>query len=126
MMKAYEKYKDSGIKWLGSIPQNWKCSAIKHVLSIPITDGPHTTPELIENGIPFISAEAIKDGKIDFEKRRGFISEKDYEVFSQKYIPKIYDVYMIKSGATTGNVAMLESDEKFTISLHIPGTITKP
>ena len=114
-MKQYKKYKDSGIKWIGLIPESWSSTAIKHILSIPITDGPHTTPELFDTGVPFISAEAIKDGKIDFNKRRGYISELDYQLFSKKYIPKKDDIFMVKSGATTGNVAMLESDVKFTI-----------
>lgn len=114
-MKTYEKYKNSGIEWLGDIPEHWKCTSIKHVLEIPITDGPHTTPELIDFGIPFISAEAIKNGKIDFEKKRGYISEEDYNLFSKKYIPKINDIYMVKSGATTGNVAKLDQNILFTI-----------
>lgn len=115
MISRYEKYRDSKIKGIGLIPENWKCTAIKHVLSIPITDGPHTTPELLDEGVPFISAEAIKDGKIDFTKKRGYISEKDFELFSKKYIPKKQDIFMVKSGATTGNVAMLEQDIRFTI-----------
>ena len=41
----------------------------KSVLKQPITDGPHTTPELMEDGIPFLSVEAVFDGKIHFEKR---------------------------------------------------------
>ncbi len=115
MIKKYEKYKESGIEWLGEIPEHWGNTSIKNVLEIPITDGPHTTPELIDEGVPFISAEAIKNGKIDFDKRRGNISEQDYELFSKKYIPKVNDIYMVKSGATTGNVAKLDVDMKFTI-----------
>lgn len=114
-MKRYEKYKESGVEWLGKIPEHWGNTFIKNVLEIPITDGPHTTPELIDEGIPFISAEAIKNGKIDFDKKRGNVSESDYELFSKKYIPKLNDIYMVKSGATTGNVAKLDVDLKFTI-----------
>ena len=35
----------------------------------PITDGPHETPTFVEKGIPFISAEAIVDNKINFSKK---------------------------------------------------------
>ena len=109
------KLKPSGIEWLGDIPEHWVLTKFKNILKIPITDGPHTTPEILDTGIPFISAEAIKNGKIDFEKKRGFISERDYEIFSKKYTPEIKDIYMIKSGATTGNVAMVETNDKFNI-----------
>lgn len=110
-----EKMKDSGVEWIGEIPEGWEVVSVKHTLEIPITDGPHTTPQLLEDGYPFISAEAIKDGKIDFSKKRGFISEKDHKIFCQKYKPKRGDIYMVKSGATTGNIAMVETDMEFSI-----------
>ena len=114
-MKRYEKYKSSGFDALGNVPDNWTVTLIRNILEIPITDGPHTTPELLDEGIPFISAESIKNGKIDFDRKRGNISVEDYEFFSKKYIPQKNDIYMVKSGATTGNVAMVETDNIFTI-----------
>jgi type I restriction enzyme S subunit len=109
------KLKNSGVEWIGEIPEHWEVTAIKYLLEIPITDGPHTTPELLDEGIPFISAEAIKNGEIDFNKKRGFISEKNHLLFSLKYSPKRNDIYMVKSGATTGNIAMVKTDEAFSI-----------
>lgn len=107
--------KDSGVEWIGEIPAHWEVTSVKHTLSTPITDGPHTTPELLDEGIPFISAEAIKNGEIDFDKKRGFISVKDHLLFSKKYSPMKGDIYMVKSGATTGNIAMVKTDEDFSI-----------
>ncbi|UAB80051.1 restriction endonuclease subunit S [Marixanthomonas sp. SCSIO 43207] len=109
------KLKDAGVEWIGEIPEHWEVASVKYILEIPITDGPHTTPQLYEVGIPFISAEAIKNGKIDFNKKRGFISEKDHQLFCLKYKPKRNDIYMVKSGATTGNIAMVNTDEEFSI-----------
>lgn len=107
--------KNSGIDWIGKIPENWKITKIRRLLSIPITDGPHETPSFYDSGVPFISAEAIKKDEIDFNKIRGYISEFDYLKYSEKYIPKLHDIYMVKSGATTGNVAQLKVEKKFTI-----------
>jgi type I restriction enzyme, S subunit len=109
------KLKDSGVEWIGEIPEHWEVNSVKYCLSIPITDGPHTTPELLDEGMPFISAEAIKNGKIDFQKKRGYISIKDHNLFCLKYKPKRDDIYMVKSGATTGNIAIVETDEEFSI-----------
>ncbi len=109
------KMKDSGVKWIGRIPEGWIITSVKNVLDIPICDGPHTTPQLYDDGYPFVSAEAIKNGEIDFDKIRGFISLKDYQMFSKKYSPKRNDIYMVKSGATTGNVAMVRTDIEFSI-----------
>ena len=56
------KMKDSGIEWIGEIPEGWSVSKVLHCLSMPITDGPHTTPTLYDTGIPFVSAEAVSCG----------------------------------------------------------------
>jgi type I restriction enzyme S subunit len=50
--------KDSGVEWIGEIPEDWNVGKTLYALSMPITDGPHETPELFDEGIPFISAEA--------------------------------------------------------------------
>ena len=111
------KMKDSGVKWIGKIPIEWEVGKTLYALSMPITDGPHETPELFSEGVPFVSAEAVScgNGHIDFEHIRGYISQEFYEECCKKYIPQINDIYMIKSGATTGRVAKVETDRIFTI-----------
>lgn len=105
----------SGIEWLGDVPEHWEVRAIKHSVSIPITDGPHETPNFVDEGIPFVSAEAVSSGRIDFAKIRAHITERDHARFSQKYTPKLGDIFMVKSGATTGKLAMVEDDLVFNI-----------
>ena len=107
--------KDSGVEWLGQVPEHWMTPSSKHLLEIPITDGPHETPNFVDDGVPFISAEAISKGKIDFDKKRGYITPELNAIYSKKYSPKIEDIYMVKSGATTGKVAMVETTEEFNI-----------
>ena len=107
--------KDSGVEWLGDVPEHWMTPSSKHLLEIPITDGPHETPNFVDDGVPFISAEAISKGKIDFDKKRGYITPELNAIYSKKYSPKIEDIYMVKSGATTGKVAMVETTEEFNI-----------
>lgn len=109
------KMKDSGIEWIGEIPEHWDRTKLKRILTIPITDGPHETPNLLDEGIPFISAEAIKNNKINFDLKRGYISIEDHNKFILKSKPQMDDIFMIKSGATTGNVALVETDEEFSI-----------
>lgn len=113
--QTYPEYKESGSKWLDEVPSGWKVTALKHVLVTPITDGPHSTPTFLDEGIPFVSAEAVSGGYINFNKIRGYISEEDDVFFSQKYRPQRNDVYMIKSGATTGITAIVETDKRFNI-----------
>lgn len=108
--------KESGVEWLGEVPEHWEVVPIKRVLSIPMTDGPHETPVFVDDGgVPFISAEAVKNGFINFNDRRANISEEDHARFSRKYKPMRGDVYMVKSGATTGTTAIVETDREFNI-----------
>ena len=107
--------KDSGVEWLGEVPAHWDVTTIKRIVSTPVTDGPHETPVFLDEGVPFVSAEAVSSGRIDFERIRGFISLEDHRRFSQKYIPQRDDIFMIKSGATTGVSAIVETDLEFNI-----------
>lgn len=109
--------KDSGIEWIGQIPQEWSVGKTIFGLEMPITDGPHETPQLYSEGIPFVSAEAVStgDGRINFDNIRGYISREYYEECCKKYVPRKEDIYMIKSGATTGKVAIVDTDDIFTI-----------
>lgn len=106
--------KDSGVKWLGEVPTHWKVTPLKHVVATPITDGPHETPEFIDDGVLFVSAEAVSSGNINFSKAR-YISREDHLRYSKKYRPQKFDIYMVKSGATTGVTAIVETDDEFNI-----------
>ena len=107
--------KDSGVAWLGEVPAHWGVLSIKHLVSTPITDGPHETPGFLDDGIPFVSAEAVSGGFIDFGKIRGFISAEDHQRYCLKYRPQLHDIYMVKSGATTGVTAIVEDETDFNI-----------
>ena len=109
------KMKDSGTWQLDRIPTNWQLKKLLYYLEMPITDGPHETPTLRDDGIPFISAESIKNNSIDFSKMRGYISNEYNSIISKKYSPKTNDIFIIKSGATTGNVAYVKDFVNFNI-----------
>ncbi|MCF7961691.1 MAG: restriction endonuclease subunit S [Pirellula sp.] len=111
----YPKYKASGVEWLGDVPEGWTVLPLKRIVSVPITDGPHETPQFVEEGVPFVSAEAVSSGQIDFTKVRACISLEDNARYSKKYSPKRHDIYMVKSGATTGVTAIVEDRTDFNI-----------
>lgn len=85
------------------------------LLERPITDGPHITPIFVEKGVPFLSATAIHEGKVHLKDAQGFITKEFDNECSKKYKPQKYDVYMVKSGSTTGKVAIVDTDDDFNI-----------
>ncbi len=107
--------KSSGLEWLGEIPEHWEAISLKHLVWIPIIDGPHETPLKQDSGIPFVSAESVAKGFIDFGKIWGYISDEDHKRYSRRYKPRRGDVLLIKLGATTGTPAIVETDVEFNI-----------
>ena len=109
------KMTDSGVEWIGEIPESWSLICVKHLVSTKITDGPHETPIFVDNGVPFLSVESVQDGKLDFNKKRGYISIELNKIYSKKCLPKKDDVLIVKSGSTTGKSTIVETDEIFNI-----------
>ena len=114
-MKKYDNYKDSGVEWIGKIPEHWDRIRIKSLVAIKVTDGPHETPQWIENGVPFISAEAIKGNKIDLDFKRGYISTEQHLEYCKKSKVLKNDILFCKSGSTTGKSALVDTDVDFGI-----------
>ena len=108
--KQYEYYRDELIE-----NADGEMGKLIDLLSQPITDGPHTTPKLVEEGVPFISATALYDGAIHLENAQGFISKEFDAECAKKYKPRRNDIYMVKSGSTTGKVAFVDTDTDFNI-----------
>lgn len=94
---------------------DWEQRKLIDLLDRPITDGPHETPNIVDDGIPFISADAIVDNKIDFTRKRGNITEEYDLQCCKKYKPEFHDVYLVKSGSTVGKVAIVETTQRFNI-----------
>ena len=113
--QPYPAYKPSGVEWLGDVPKHWKILPLKWWVSTKITDGPHETPALLDDGIPFMSAESMVGGRLDFSRRRGFISREQHEIYCRKCRPRRDDIFMCKSGATTGKVAIVETADEFSV-----------
>ncbi|GHA25511.1 restriction modification system DNA specificity domain-containing protein [Salinimicrobium marinum] len=107
--------KDSGVDWLGEIPEHWDRIRIKNLVTTPVCDGPHETPNWVDEGVPFISAEAIKGNEIDFNYKRGYISREQHLEYEKKSKVEFGDILFCKSGSTTGKSAMVKTTNEFGI-----------
>lgn len=108
------KMKDSGVEWIGEIPEEWGISRLKSICIIK--DGTHDTPQYVDysdNVYPLITSKNINNGKIGFEDVK-YISEEDYIEINKRSDVQLYDVIMPMIG-TVGNPAIVESENKFSI-----------
>lgn len=115
------KMKDSGIKWIGNIPEEWNLNKIKFITKIPITDGPHETPTFVDEGIPFYSVDCIQNERIIYEPCR-YISVEDADIYDKKIIPEYGDILMGKA-ASVGKIAII--DEKIRMQVWSPLAIIR-
>jgi type I restriction enzyme S subunit len=91
----------------------WVVKTLKSIVQSPVTDGPHLTPQFLDDGIPFLSVNNLVGNKIDLADLR-FISQADHEVFSRKCKPRKGDILLGKA-ASVGKVALVEFDIDFNI-----------
>ncbi|MBT7237647.1 restriction endonuclease subunit S, partial [Candidatus Woesearchaeota archaeon] len=64
-LKQYPKYKDSGVQWIGEIPEEWEVKKVKH-FSISIAGGtPDTTnTEYWDGNVPWLPSGMVHDKSI--------------------------------------------------------------
>lgn len=102
------KMKDSGIEWIGQVPEQWEVKRLKEISSM----GSGTTPKsgdskYYENGIhPWLNTSDVQDNVI--YEAKFFITDKamaDYSVL--KYYPKDTLLLAMYGGGTIGNVALM-------------------
>ena len=109
------KMKDSGIEWIGEIPERWEITKIKHIVS-SVTDIDHFMPDSAEFGIPYLMIGDLKDlsSSIDWDSSKK-ISIEDYKKLSIKSRPQIGDIIFARY-ASIGTTCYIDTDRDFLVS----------
>ena len=104
----YEKYKDSGVEWLGEIPEHWDLVKVFHDFNLI---GSGTTPQsgnykYYKNGVvPWVNTGDLNNTKLDSVKHK--ITNKAIQDYSTlKLYPK-GTIIVAMYGATIGQAAIL-------------------
>ena len=119
-MKRYSAYKDSGIEWIGEIPEGWGVKRLKYLLK-SVESGSRESQEQEFNDvdkIPSIGGEHISwSGNIEFTDNK-FVSKK-YFLRLKKGKIKTGDVLLVKDGATIGKTAFVKNEINAAINEHV-------
>ncbi|MGI8488592.1 restriction endonuclease subunit S [Pectobacterium sp. S5] len=103
--------KDSGVEWLGEVPEHWDVCRIKQ-LSKQISKG--TTPstiggDFVDDGIRFLKAENIgKSKEVNLYPQFYITSAVDKQISRSRLQDK--DILVIIAGATTGMASVLQKE----------------
>jgi type I restriction enzyme S subunit len=108
------KMKDSGVEWIGEIPEHWEVKKMNHVVHL-LVDGTHHSPPSFKQGdYKYVTAKNIKEDGFDF-KDLTFISEQYHVPIYRRCPVEPHDVLYIKDGATAGVAMVNELDEEFSL-----------
>ncbi len=107
--------KDSGVEWLGEVPEHWRINSLNHVLAA-IGDVDHYMPQSVDDGIPYVMTGDLTEfvSGIEFSKCKQ-VNLRDYLKLSKKIKTCLGDVIMARY-ATIGTVSYVDIDKVFLVS----------
>lgn len=113
------KLKDSGVEWIGEIPEHWEVKRLKHITN-KIVDGAHFTPTYVEKGVPFLRVTDLSDPlqkEINWNNVK-YIPLKEHLELIKRANPKKGDILLSKNG-TIGLTKVIEWDEEFSFFVSL-------
>lgn len=118
-LKRYDNYKDSGVEWLGEIPEHWEIDKLKNYCKAfgRIGFRGYNTSDLVNEseGAITISPSNIFEYSMTFNKCSFLRWEKYYE--SPEIQIEENDILIVKTGSTFGKIGMVKNlPEKATIN----------
>lgn len=119
-LKRYERYKDSGITWLGEVPAHWEIRRIKDVIS-NIASG--VTPKggsaaYVDEGVPFLRSQNVYDDGLRLSKVAFITAETNVKMRGSQARPN--DIVLNITGASIGRSCVIPPKLKSAnISQHI-------
>ncbi|WP_198291108.1 restriction endonuclease subunit S [Mycobacterium sp. 155] len=103
-------------RWWVELPAAWQVVQLRRVLNF-VADGPHFSPNYVDDGYMFISARNIKVDRWALEDAK-FVSAEDFASFSLRVVPERGDVLYTKGG-TTGIARVVDLDFPFQVWVHV-------
>jgi len=96
--------RDSGVEWLGEVPEHWKASVLKYFSRI--IDCKHITAEFFDEGIPLASIGEVKEWFVNLSSAK-LTSEKFYlDLIGGDRKPRAGDIIYSRN-ATVGEAAVV-------------------
>jgi restriction endonuclease S subunit len=119
--KRYERYKDSGVDWIGEIPEHWEKMSLKMLASNEknsFVDGPFGSDlkneEYQDDGIPLIQLNNIVDGKHILQNIKYISEEKAQELCRHVIYPN--DIVIAKMAYPVARAARVNEEyDKYVI-----------
>ena len=103
-LRRYERYKDSGVEWLGVVPAHWEIAPLKR--SWTVTDCKHITAEFIPDGIPLVSIREVQHRFVQLDNAKRTTDWFYEQLIEGGRRPQAHDLIFSRN-ATVGEVAQV-------------------
>jgi type I restriction enzyme S subunit len=106
--------KDSGVEWLGEVPEHWAVTRLKYAAEL-IVDCPHETPVYADDGPYFVIRTAdIEEGVLD-DSAMYRVSEAEYLNRVRRQRLDSDDIVYGREGERWGHAALVPEAERFCL-----------
>lgn len=112
------KMKNSGVEWIGDIPEEWEVIKIQY-LNQGLTDGTHGTYNRVDNGRLLLSSKNVREKDLLITDSESQISEEDYQSIISNGFPKKGDLLMCCIGASIGRCIIYKYDETYAFQRSV-------
>ena len=121
------KLKDSGIEWIGKIPEGWNVFRIKYLATEPntlFTDGDWINGDIItEDGIRYLTSGNVGEGKFKYQGEGHISLETFNEMHCLKAVPG--DLMICRLNLPVGRCCIIPDDEPFYV-IAVDNVILRP
>lgn len=114
--------KDSGIEWIGKIPEHWSCPKLKLVCNF-ILDGTHGSYPRVDVGYRLLGVRNIVDDEFIFRDDDSKVSYRNFKEISTKFKVSEGDIQLAIVGATLGKVAVVKKLEEDVVTQRSLATL---
>ena len=102
--------KDSGVEWLGEVPEHWKISKLKY--ESEVVDCRNKTPEYFDDGEYFVVRTTnVKNQELNFNGAL-YTDKKNFDIWTQRGIPPVGSILFTRE-APTGEVCLVPDNLTF-------------
>ncbi|WP_180096832.1 MULTISPECIES: hypothetical protein [unclassified Acinetobacter] len=118
--------KDSGVEWIGQIPEHWKVLKFKRACQF-IYDGTHGSYPRVEQGYRLLSVRNIINNEFVFREDDSCVSQKHFKEISSKFLIRNDDIQLAIVGGTLGKAAIVKDLEEEIVTQRSLATLrTQP
>ena len=104
--QPYPAYKDSGVEWLGKVPEHWEVRTFTRNC-VEISDYRGATPKKRDSGVFLVTAKNIRRGWIDYDASQEFVAKEEYGRIMRRGLPRVGDL-LITTEAPLGFAALVD------------------